>query len=338
MSAGDAPRVELPPEFRSALEDLKRLFMWALSDARLNSAGSAWADVQRTRSAKKKIEIFNEKSLGWREGCANAIREWLPKFVDLATGNPEVIDHDPIQWAEDSVWKIVEEMCGIQRPQEGKVFPSDWVAHDITVWWFAMASEGLSKLISGHPLRPWSAPRWLAHRPWETDELLEKHANYLRIRVNRVITDEIALAKIQRASKRIGASKASETNHQASTPEKVIFVRRKGKTGADLNFTDNALLNTYESLSGILGEVRASVIAKNDKLSIKELKNRFGQTDLGKAADDKDWTNWIEDFAERTRPKAAALVFLEKKTGLERGTIKKRCSKARKRGRVTTRS
>jgi hypothetical protein len=122
-------------------------------------------------------------------------------------------------------------------------------------------------------------------------------------------------------------------------PEKVIFVRRKGEAVADLNFNDNALLNTYKSLSGTLGQARALVIANDSKLSIKELKNRFGQTELGKAADDKDWTDWIEIFSkQRTPPKAAALVFLEKKTGLKRSTIKKRCSKGRKRREVTTSS
>ena len=81
----DAPRVELPPEFRSALERLHELFVGALGDARLNSCWSAWADIKRTKNAKKKIEIFNAKSWQWRERSAEAIREWLPKFVDLAT-------------------------------------------------------------------------------------------------------------------------------------------------------------------------------------------------------------------------------------------------------------
>src|ERR1700686_325345 len=114
MSAGDAPRVELPPEFQPAFEKLHRLFAGALHDAKFNSCWSAWTDIQRIKSAKKKIEILNKKFEQWREGSANAIREWLPKFVDLATANPEVID-DPIHWAKDSVWENVEGTCGIQR-------------------------------------------------------------------------------------------------------------------------------------------------------------------------------------------------------------------------------
>jgi hypothetical protein len=200
MSAGDTPRVELPTEFQSALEKLHELFVGALGDAKLNSCWSAWADIKRTKNAKKKIEIFNERSSQWREGNADAIRKWLPKFVDLATAYPEVID-DPIHWAKDSVWERVEGICGIQRPHEGELQPSDWVPNDITVWWFAVASEG-SPEVNLTPLRLWSAPRWLARDRRETDELLEKHAGYLCIRVNRVIKDAIAEAEIRRASSR----------------------------------------------------------------------------------------------------------------------------------------
>jgi hypothetical protein len=215
MSAGDAPRLELPPELRSVLEKLHKLFVWALADARLNSCWSAWADIKRTRNAKTKIEIFNEKSSQWREGSADAIREWLPKFVDLATAYPGVID-DPIHWAKNSVRERVEVMCGIQRPHEGELLPRDWVPNEITVWWFAVASEGNPK-VNLPPLRPWSAPRWLARDRRETEDLLETHAGYLCIRINRVIEDAIAVAEIRRASNRKVEEHKAETQSAKHT-------------------------------------------------------------------------------------------------------------------------
>ncbi len=198
MSAGDAPR-ELPPEFGSALEKLRRLFAGALHDAKFNSCWAAWTDIKRTKSAKKKIEIFNEKFEQWREGSANAIREWLPKFVDLATANPELIDDDPIHWANDSVWETVEGVCGIQKPPEGQPLAIGWVVNNITVWWFAVASEGNPK-VNLPPLRPWRAPRWLARDRQEPNELLEKYTDYLLLRVNCAITEAIDLAEVRRAS------------------------------------------------------------------------------------------------------------------------------------------
>ena len=50
---------------------------------------AAWSEVKLTKNAKKKIEILDEKSRQWREGSVEAIRKWLPKFVDLAQAFPD---------------------------------------------------------------------------------------------------------------------------------------------------------------------------------------------------------------------------------------------------------
>jgi hypothetical protein len=89
--AADTPRVEPPLEFRSALGKLQRLFAGALHDAKFNSCHWAWHDIKRTKSAKKKKEIFNERFEEWRESSANAIRGWLPKFV--GTTRPLTLFH-----------------------------------------------------------------------------------------------------------------------------------------------------------------------------------------------------------------------------------------------------
>src|SRR5713101_511302 len=95
MSAGDAPRVELPPEFRSALEKLHRLFAGALHDAKFNSCWAAWTDIRRTKSAKKKIELLNkDSSSGERvaltlsaNGCPS-LWTWPPPIPKLSTMIP----------------------------------------------------------------------------------------------------------------------------------------------------------------------------------------------------------------------------------------------------------
>jgi hypothetical protein len=91
MFAADTPRVEPPLEFRSALGKLQRLIAGALHDAKFNSCHWAWHDIKRTKSAKKKKEIFNERFEEWRESSANAIRGWLPKFV--GTTRPLTLFH-----------------------------------------------------------------------------------------------------------------------------------------------------------------------------------------------------------------------------------------------------
>jgi hypothetical protein len=115
--------------------------------------------------------------------------------------------------------------------------------------------------------------------------------------------------------------------------EKVTFRKLKGgETVAEKPFTDSALLNTYESFSRTLAEMRAFIKARaRDGMALHEkLKDNFGRTDLGRAATDENWMKWVDDFLkENATAGNVALVFLEEKTGLKRGTLKVRFSAAR---------
>lgn len=226
MSAGEAPRVEPPPKFRSALEKLHRLFAGALHDAKFHSCHWAWHDIERTKSAKKKVEILNNRFEEWREGSADAIREWLPKFADLATAYPEVID-DPIHWAKDSVWETVEGICGIQRGPERKPLPIDRAVNPISVWWFAVASE-FNPGVNIPPLRSWNAPRWLARGYRETNALLGERTGHFWLRVNSVINEEIDKAEIKRASNRkVNEHKAGPQSAKPSAYQGTSASRRR---------------------------------------------------------------------------------------------------------------
>jgi hypothetical protein len=196
MHAHAAPIAERPPEFSSALEKLRRLFAGFLWDAKSNSSFTAWFEIQRARSAKKKTEIFNEKFQQWSEGSVTVIREWLPKFVALAEAYPEPNGGDTVQWASGWVWDVVEGMCGIPRFKPDAVA---WPHIRITrtmVWWFAVASEGNSS-VNWPPLRPWKAPRWLAPDGKTTDSLLRERSRNLWLRLNHVIGEELDLAQIE---------------------------------------------------------------------------------------------------------------------------------------------
>jgi hypothetical protein len=102
-------------------------------------------------------------------------------------------------------------------------------------------------------------------------------------------------------------------------PEKVIFAKFSGEPIAEPRFSDNALLNTYESLVTTLTQIRTWVLAKKGVLPFEELKNKFGRTELGKAADDKHWREWIPLFAkEKAAPGNAAFFRSHLNSGLPR--------------------
>jgi len=118
--------------------------------------------------------------------------------------------------------------------------------------------------------------------------------------------------------------------------EKLTFRKlKRGETIAEKPFTDSALLNTYESFSKTLAEIRVFIKARaRDGTALTALhvkvKDNFGRTELGRAATDQNWMTWVGDFLkENATAGNVALVFLEEKTGLKRGTLKVRFSAAR---------
>jgi hypothetical protein len=197
MSVGDAAGVETPTEFKSALEKLQRIFGGVLFDAKLNSCSAAWTEIKGTKNTKKRIEIFNEKAQQWREDSVKAIKEWLPKFVDLAQAYPEAIDGDALCWTKDKIWERVEAQCEISRPGDGEPLRRDRITRTM-MHWFAVASEGNFQ-VNLHPLRPWKAPRWLARGGTEKDALLRLHADSLWLRLSHVIDERLDLVQIQKA-------------------------------------------------------------------------------------------------------------------------------------------
>jgi hypothetical protein len=116
----------------------------------------------------------------------------------------------------------------------------------------------------------------------------------------------------------------------------VTFVRHGEHTVAKGSTqTPRHLHKSYPILCEELTKVSAIVKAANgSSLTGKELRNEFRSSALGKIADQDDWDRWALDFSQTNQncgtPKGVALVFLERKTKLARGTIKSYLSRARK--------
>lgn len=106
-----------------------------------------------------------------------------------------------------------------------------------------------------------------------------------------------------------------------------------GSTVAEVcNNTASQVTVTYFGLASQLHEVRAFIVAAKRRDSVpavNDLRKHLSGTPLFEIADDRDLAEWIEVFSEPrpAGPKAAALVFLENKTGMKRGTLKTYFSK-----------
>ena len=197
MSDGNAPSIKLSPEFMSVLQKLQNLFSGALRDAKFNSAVEAWSEIKNLTITKKK-EIFNKKAHQWNENTAKAIRTWMPKFVQLGEANHETLNATVSDWCRARIWELIGAQFDIREPKDGG--PPDNFSRSVE-WWIAVASTGDYGIHLPNAKR-WKAPHWLARVFREIDDLRRVQTAGLRLRVHQVITEELDLAEIQRASTR----------------------------------------------------------------------------------------------------------------------------------------
>ena len=120
-------------------------------------------------------------------------------------------------------------------------------------------------------------------------------------------------------------------------PKGVRFKRNQdGSTSADVcNNTPTQVTVTYIGAASELHQVRTFVVAARKRGSlptVPDVRSHLSGTHLVEIADDRDLAEWIEVFSDRHPPRAkgVALVFLEKKTGLERKTLKTYFSRDKK--------
>jgi hypothetical protein len=110
------------------------------------------------------------------------------------------------------------------------------------------------------------------------------------------------------------------------------FVRHHdGTTAVIPPFSNRALLNSYEAFWPLLDQIRVLLTNKTRSLSSSDFQERFAATELGEGADINDYERWMEDFgAPGVTAKGVALVFLERKTGRPRASLKTLMNRARK--------
>jgi DNA-binding phage protein len=97
-----------------------------------------------------------------------------------------------------------------------------------------------------------------------------------------------------------------------------------GLTSAEVcNSTVSQVAYTYEfEAFPLIHKVRTFVKARGGNVTVEELRTHFsGNTFFENAIDDEDCREWIAALQVATA-KGLALVFLEKKTGLGRDTLK----------------
>ena len=167
------------------LDDLNSLFAAALWDFKVNTAASAYSQVSKASKArpyKSKRDSIAQQFAEWEKGCVSAIREWWPKYVDLAMAHPAQASSEPAQWAEAAVWAVLKGQCDVAEPS----LPTPHLSSSVR-WWLAVASDNNFEVNQGK--KTWNAPVWLARTTKDSDKLLRDCSRALALRVFCAIED-----------------------------------------------------------------------------------------------------------------------------------------------------
>jgi hypothetical protein len=180
------------------------LFALSLFDAKLHSRAAALKNLKTTKGAKQKAAAIEQAFEMWVERCASAIREWWPKYVDLAQTFFSEIEGDIVTWVEGRVCYGIEGGCGLS-PALNQLSHSR--VSETVVLWFAHACGGSPK--SHLEIAGWLAPRWLAPNKKEQLEFMRDHSRRLAWRCFSVIDDEKLRSRLAIAINRPQTADAS---------------------------------------------------------------------------------------------------------------------------------
>jgi hypothetical protein len=180
------------------------LFALSLFDAKLHSRAAALKNLKTTKGAKQKAAAIEQVFEMWVERCASAIREWWPKYVDLAQAFFSEIEGDIVTWVEGRVCYGIEGGCGLS-PALNQLSHSR--VSETVVLWFAHACGGSPK--SHLEIAGWLAPRWLAPNKKEQLEFMRDHSRRLAWRCFSVIDDEKLRSRLAIAINRPQTADAS---------------------------------------------------------------------------------------------------------------------------------
>ncbi len=191
--------------FPEALAALNRLFACSLFDAKQNSSHAAKLTVGRAKNPTQKIEAVEQHFQGFVGRCVSAIREWWPKYIEMAQAYPMAVGEDALRWTEKRVWERLEGGCGAKGPSSFDIpqLPPERIS-DTVVRWFVGACE-VGRIDIRSLQRPWTwrAPRWLARDQAEQNELMRGRSHQLALRFHGVIEEEKLRSKLALAIKNL---------------------------------------------------------------------------------------------------------------------------------------
>jgi len=137
------------------LASLKWLFAEAVGKRKVNSAHDAHLQLQKATSVGEKLKIIDAQFASWQQGCAAAIEEYFSQYVELGCAHHDLLNSDPLEWAEARIWDVLSNLCGATNPNQQESGHFEPVR-----WWLAVATE-FNHNAATEPTKIWHVPRWL---------------------------------------------------------------------------------------------------------------------------------------------------------------------------------
>jgi hypothetical protein len=274
MRPNEVPCPEIP-----GLSALHRSFAIALSTEKFSSSGKARSLLKKARSPKKKREVIDEQFAIWRERSGDAIRKFLPQYVDLGLAYSNLVKSEIVDWAEEMAWIPLRGQCGVEKNSDLRPHRS----HSV-IWWLAVAIDGdFSVNVPGTP--PWCAPEWLVMNPGETEQVVEDLSCGLSARFAGVLDGELEAARVKVAIARAPGKLVNRTGlarggrKPSRDPKFVAFAGQlwRENQGANGRVSDEALSDIITKLDSSEFSNPASYLQKGTLKKLIDHNNRIKQ-------------------------------------------------------------
>lgn len=288
--------------------------------------------------------LFGYHFDAWVREAGVAIEAAFYRLLELSHGQVNRHREEPVKWVEAQLTDVI------------------YGQHVLIDLWIKRADVKFSGSSD------WCAPKWLnacVQRPdgdiqydrltaWEREgeSRSQEILKALRERFTSSLTQtlmgavDVTNAELEEWELNETLTTVNRSSEARGNRAYIEFKKLQTDIVVNSNFTDEELLNTYESFSHTLRQVRTMILRKDAagnpiQIGTDELMRTFAKTKLLKATNREHWEGWRGDFAVGAPPRAIALVHLEGITGLRRGTLKTRMSHARNQfslAKITTRN
>jgi hypothetical protein len=288
----------------------------------------------------------------------SVVHEYFPKLLHVAAANPQNLGNiSPLDWTTSEVLKQVCTFLGVDENFDYASQPRDDSKLVAAAAWIALGVGELDEVIpadfaADFVLPGWAGTEWLVREALRS-KLYSENSHQSLPPLSRAETLEWFKQREWSISRRLkqqiendsldGTIEAGKTgvpildvggrvNRAQESTQLVSFKRHPdGTTAVIPPFSNRALLNSYEAFWPLLDQIRVLLTNKTrSRRSSNDFQERFAATELGEGADINDYEQWMKDFGARgVTAKGVALVFLERKTGRSRASIKTLMNRAR---------